>query len=269
MRGDFINKVGWGTALYPFELATGDEYWMAQFMSERHKKGWPIDGIGITGNGSIELFGAVFANLWSYSNIDDGLDETLDLAQIDPLLYGFQNDIQLLIVWAQQALPQLGMLIPGLKGLDEAMYEIMKSPAMRLYLTKRALHAFYKERLIEEQVLASLGIHSDEESIIEDFIADYSQEAKAIGEVASSVKTSSANPPKPRAMAMGAVALQQRPGVVWAGGHACCYRIGDIRMGTICVDCLDGRTDRHYAHGVINGWFIIILAGRTYAASSP
>jgi len=186
--GDYINTVGWAQLLHPFEYAVVDESHMAQEMSVRKRITANIQEVGIDSNGQIYVEGGVFANLWHLGTTEEGIDVVLDMVEQDPLFLVYCQDLQQIVLWTLDALPYYASLIMSANHMRSSMYHIMRSPATRLYLTKMAMLAFYKNEFITEDEFAGLGISLHSENIKAEFLADFAEEFSAIAEIEQEIR---------------------------------------------------------------------------------
>lgn len=136
--------------------------------------------VSVDSSGRIFLDGAVLENVWSVGNVDEGIEEILAAAETDPLLVVYQTDQQAIVRWALECLSELEEPVLGSANFNGALYQIMKSPALRLYLTKRALLSFAEGGKIGYDVLKELGVPDSRGLLIGELRENYFTERAAI-----------------------------------------------------------------------------------------
>ncbi|MFH1791904.1 MAG: hypothetical protein ABH885_08005, partial [Candidatus Omnitrophota bacterium] len=177
----FINALGYGENMHPFEHAIEVENQMASAMNDPARYENPVDDIGVDGNGDIFIDGSLLTGLWPVGNVREGIGNVVGRAEADPLVIFYRNDPKRLVDWIREALPYyFDRTLVRAPHISAALHKIMRSPAMRYYLTKRAILAFYRSDIIRAREFAGLNMPYVDQDIIEEFLRDYAAETARI-----------------------------------------------------------------------------------------
>jgi len=162
---DYINAIGWSELLDSFEFGYIEGLTEAYFNGRVKLSTSPQqESIVIDRDGNVNFENNLYLRNWAVSNLErDSLENISTLINIDPLLYLGDDYINEFVDIAAEVLEE--EVLQKIKIAPNPVivrYRLLRSPAMRLYITQCY---FQKKYQGDENALTLLGLDRDIESL--------------------------------------------------------------------------------------------------------
>ncbi|MFH1360090.1 MAG: PHP domain-containing protein [Candidatus Omnitrophota bacterium] len=179
---DFVNRVGYA------ELLGEDQYIRNWGTTEDFLSGidtayhWQPEYLYFDEDGNVYFYDILYSNFSMGNIIDEELSDILNRAKDDPITWVLEMKPSILLDLTQEVEPDFKERVKVCPHPYAIMYEILKSPARRLYLTKRLIQILFDERKnrLEGNFLENLGIPHQEEPLRVEYETNIAREREQI-----------------------------------------------------------------------------------------